>query len=154
MNKFDRGVGVSLILVGLMMYVNISSVNFPEFKNDPGPIFLPKVVIIGMVICGLGLLFWPKSRMEKTHEKNTQENTNNLRMFGLFVTLISYVLIFKMVGFVISTILFLSFSIWFLSKTKNIKTFYLSIFTSLIVTGTIYLVFVKALKIVLPIGIF
>lgn len=152
MTSADRWVGLLVSLLGVFILGYVMTLRFPEFSNDPGPAFMPKAVAVGLIVCGLGLLFWPKSRGEPSAPKTTRIQI--LRMGVVAASLVLYALVFNLIGFVASTFLFLTFTAGFLSGALAKKAYLSGAVVAAIVTALIYYVFHGLLNIVLPKGIF
>jgi ABC-type polysaccharide/polyol phosphate export permease len=151
----DRLIGIAVLILGTLMLYTAYTLDFPQFANDPGPVFMPKVIGFLLVFCAIGLLVWPKKlEVKKDAENEHKQKENNLKMAITAVSLVIYAILINILGFFISTVLFLSFLTWFLSEVKNKKVVILSITSGVIIATTIFIVFEKLLSIILPKGIF
>lgn len=151
MTKGDRWIGIALIVFGAFMLYQAFTMEFPVFPNDPGPVLMPKILGIGLLICGAGLLVWPKSEAAEAKRKEESKfDEGSKRMAVIGSALILYIFLMKFIGFLISTVLFMAFVIWFLDDAKSKKTVVLSVVSSIIVSGGIYLIFNNGLGIILP----
>ncbi len=84
-------------------------------------------------------------------EKDVQKNALNNRRLIIFITMIIiYQVLFFVIGFVLSTLVFLVAVFRFLGCRSKVKL----IVTSVVMTGTIYLLFSVVLNVPLPRGIF
>lgn len=166
----DRWIGLAVIAISLVMGVQSFTMNYPVFSNDPGPAFFPGIISVLLLVCGLGLVFWPRAKeagqaqggeedklaaadaeTADSGEKRSQ-HAGTARMLGLAASIVVYAAIFEFVGFMTSTFLFLAFSIWLLSETRNWRTLGVGVVTSAIATGVVYAVFDKLLNVNLPTG--
>ena len=155
MTRNDRLIGLAVLVLGVLMVFRAFTLDFPEFANDPGPVFMPKVIGFLLILCAIGLLVWPQQPEEKKDAESVhKKKENQLKMVITAVSLVIYAVLINFLGFFISTVLFLSFLTWFLSEVKNKKVVILSVTSGLIITTTIFIVFEKLLSIILPKGIF
>ncbi|MDG5788056.1 tripartite tricarboxylate transporter TctB family protein [Evansella sp. AB-P1] len=158
MTKADRNIGIVLIMIAVIMLYQALTLEHPHFNRDPGPVLMPVIYSISLIICSLGLLFWPRiaenKKESKTQQSKEQYRKNTTKMVGLFLFLVFYVWSFKTLGFILSTIIFLGGSILFLAKKRERKFIIISILTSILCTGFIYYIFKIQLKIQLPVGVF
>lgn len=155
MTRNDRWIGLAVLILGVLMLYRAFTLDFPQFANDPGPVFMPKVIGFLLVLCAIGLLSWPKKPKEalKDIDDVHKKKENQLKMVITAVSLVIYGILISILGFFISTVLFLSFLTWFLSDVKNKKVIILSITSGFIITLSIFIVFEKLLSIILPRGI-
>lgn len=150
MTRSDRWIGACLIGLAAMIMYLAATMDYHQFSNDPGPALLPKIVSVGLFLCGLGLLLWPK---RKTAAQEARQKEATMRMLVIALSFIVYTILMNVLGFVISTFLFICFAIWFLAKERSKKTLLWGVATSVVVTGCLYLTFVKLLSTVLPSGL-
>ncbi|MFZ4453733.1 tripartite tricarboxylate transporter TctB family protein [Salibacterium aidingense] len=159
MTKNDKYIGAFIILLGLYMFIQTFWTSYPNFPNEPGPVLMPKVIGGGLFLCGLGLLLWPKKK-EKKEEIYSKEEIVYIqegslkRMFIIAGAFICYVAILNIIGFIISTIVFLAFSIWFLNPIKTKQTFIIATTTAIGMSIIVNFSFSKLLNIRLPDGLF
>ncbi|MCM3761988.1 tripartite tricarboxylate transporter TctB family protein [Alkalihalobacillus oceani] len=160
MSKNDRYIGLGIMVVGLYMLLQTFWVNYTQFPNEPGPVLMPRVIGGGLILCGFGLLLWPSKRGQETGPENEQEEPEYIqkgskkRMLSIVGAFVGYIALLNIVGFVVSTLIFLTFSIWFLNPVKSRKSFIIAATTSIIVTLTVNFSFSMLLNIRLPNGMF
>jgi len=156
MTKVDRYIGISLVIIAIYMIYFAFTADYNQFGNDPGPTLLPMVVGIGLIFCGLFLILGPKSKKgdnstkDSDNETKQYKNKHLIKTVVMFITLIIYVLLLEYIGFIYSTLISLSFTIWYLGEKRNIRLIVFSIIMSIIVTFSIFFIFEKYLKIFLP----
>ena len=113
--------------------------------GDPGPKLFLYIAAFGMMVCGAGILF-----SKVPDKKMLTLDRGQWGKFGfLFLVLICYLLGLKYLGFLVSTPLAAFALIYILKQKKKINLAVAAAY-SLILTGVLYLVFVKLLSIVLP----
>lgn len=159
LTKNDRMIGIVILLLALGMFYQAVTFEYPDFDLDPGPAFLPIVYSVALFFCALGIIFLPrKAKVEKEEDEaaaSVEDSRGNMtRMIVIFVAFLLYVTIFKAVGFVLSTIIFLMFAFLYLAKARNTKLILTSLIISIATTGAIYYVMKVQLSIQLPKGIF
>lgn len=147
----ERLMGLIIVALGLIMFLNTLTMSFMMLADDPGPTLLPRVVSIALIACGLGLAFY---KDKDARQVTFKLNENSKRMVISFVALLVYAVLFNVLGYVLSTFLFLSFLTWYLTKEKNRAAIWKSVLNGFIVTVVIYLVFTQLLNVILPSGIF
>lgn len=151
MTRSDRWIGALLIGLAAMIMYQAATMDYHQFSNDPGPALIPKIISVGLFLSGLGLLLWPRKKTAAPQETKQKEAV--LRMQVIALSFLVYTIVMAWIGFVFSTFLFTSFAIWFLAKERSRKTLFLGVATSAVVTGCLYLTFVKLLNTVLPSGL-
>jgi len=157
MTKTDRIIGVVFLLICGGMVFSIVTMQHPNFDRDPGPTFVPLIYTISLFVCALGLLFFPsvKKKSNEDEEKPTPiKKENTIKMIVLFIALAMYVILFKPLGFVISTLLFLVFACYYLAPEKNFRLIINSLIITLFTIGIVYYVLKMQLNIQLPKGVF
>jgi hypothetical protein len=138
---------VTLIIGVVMVYStkNMSAV----IPNDVGPGFLPKV--IGICLIGLAVL-----KLIFSIKDNNHENIGGMQLMGrgLITILVTgvYVSVFRNLGFIISSTLYLMVQIFILKQDEKVsKKTVLAV--SIISPVVIYFIFVKLLNLMLPAGV-
>ncbi|MDQ0206877.1 tripartite tricarboxylate transporter TctB family protein [Alkalicoccobacillus murimartini] len=146
----ERVMGIVIAILGLLMFLNTLTMSFMMLADDPGPTLLPRVVSIALMACGLGLVFY-KGKGAKPVTFSL--NKNSKRMVVSFIALVLYALLFNVLGYLISTFLFLSFLTWYLTDQKSKATIWKSVTNGIVVTAIIYVVFSQLLNVILPAGL-
>lgn len=156
MTKNDRIIGFVLLAIAIYMLYYANTVEYQQFEADPGPALFPLIVAIGLIVCSAGLIFWPKEKqsddsIDQNEELPKKEFTAGyLKTIVVAVSSIVYVLLLENIGFIISTLIFLTFIIWYLAEQRNRKMIVSAALTSVIVTFSVYFIFEKYLQIYLP----
>ena len=135
--------GMSILILGGFFYA--LTFDFPQLSaKDPGPAFMPRIY------CGLlilfGLIVFIRGILDK-NKKEEQEKTFRYAIASMGIVLL-YIIAMPIVGFNIST-LFLVFSLLLFSKVRS-KITLISIPIGTVLF--IYIVFVKLLKVSIPVG--
>ena len=138
--KKDRIAGAVLAAAGGLAAVGtkLMKVKMRLSVGDPGPKLFLYIAAFGMMVCGAGILF------SKVPDKKML--TLDRGQWGKFGFLF---LVLKYLGFLVSTPLAAFALIYILKQKKKINLAVAAAY-SLILTGVLYLVFVKLLSIVLP----
>lgn len=148
MKRFVISGGTIWLIVGLGMF--IESINLGLGKlNKPGPGFMPFLSGMLLGIFGLVLMFYPKR--EGPDDVNFEEKGNVLKkVFPTLLALFGYTFLLEILGFIITSILFL-FAL--LEITEGRKWGMHFIFAIVIVFFS-YLIFSVWLMVLFPRGIF
>jgi|SRR5690625_4414689 len=165
MTKNDRIIGGVILAIAIYMVYYSFTADFKQFGDDPGPTFLPLIIGIGLAICSIGLLFWPlQNEKEEDLSKPVEidENGNEpdpkekekrplyIRAIVVAISSVVYVLLLENVGFIISTLVFMVFMIWYLAENRKKSLIFSAVVTSVIVTFSIHFIFENYLSIFLP----
>ncbi|MBQ9196370.1 MAG: tripartite tricarboxylate transporter TctB family protein [Clostridia bacterium] len=148
------------ILFGVFVYAMSGSIVIKRKGGDIGSAFLPRLVA-GIMI-GLGVLLLISTLIKMRRQPASAEaaekkagNAEWLPTLLSFVNLIVYVLIFKPVGFLISTFIYLMAQMLIMSPVKkpDAKRLALWAMIALIAALAIFFLFTKAFSMPLPKGI-
>lgn len=148
--KRDISCAVLFLVFGVFMFFQALPIE-PIMGKDLGSGFVPKIIagaIIVIALVKLVLILFSKEKEKKL------ENDDDM-MGGLLTVaaLLVYMSIFKSVGFILSTALYLFVQITLLSDEKN-RNLPLFGVISVVAPLAIYALFVYAIKMPLPTGIF
>lgn len=148
--KRDISCAVLFLVFGVFMFFQALPIE-PIMGKDLGSGFVPKIIagaIIVIALVKLALVLFSK-------EKETKLKNDDDMMGGLLTVaaLLVYMSIFKSVGFILSTALYLFVQITILSDEKN-RNLPLFGVISVVAPLAIYALFVYAIKMPLPTGIF
>ncbi|MCI8649057.1 MAG: tripartite tricarboxylate transporter TctB family protein [Anaerotruncus sp.] len=123
-----------------------------------GSALVPRLCSGILVICALILLYraiLKKDAAPKCSEDAELENPPNYRSVILTLLLIgTYAFLLKIVGFILSTILYLISQIVLLMPQKDKKSVLKAFIASILVACLVYLLFVNVFYVTLPRGIF
>ncbi len=151
--KKELAVGVVFLMLGLGMFF-MSFAMQPVIANDIGPGFLPKIVGIGFIVLSVIKLIMTFSL---SSEKSVPSGERPAYGKGFLTVLVFtlYVLTFKSVGFLISSMLYLFIEITLLKYDggdvkKGIKS---TALIALLVPSIVYFFFTGILDLVLPAGL-
>ncbi|WZL73061.1 tripartite tricarboxylate transporter TctB family protein [Clostridiaceae bacterium 35-E11] len=148
--NIDIVASLTFLALGSGILFLSSSMN-AVIENDVGPSFMPKLVGIGFVILSVFKLFFALKMNEE--KKDTPKLVLGKGLLTILIFGV-YVLSFKSLGFVISSILYLLAEITLLkweggNITKGLKS---TIIISVIVPVVVYFFFTGVLDLVLPAG--
>ncbi|HSP48540.1 MAG TPA: tripartite tricarboxylate transporter TctB family protein [Clostridiaceae bacterium] len=145
----------NLIIAGLLAmlgaYVLYLSNQLPDFanQNTTGPAFFPVLLVI--LLFGLLVLLVGTTLKNETNRPVgilTGEATKSFITMGIILV---YLLVFNILGFLVSTVLFLFIVISYLSPKRN---YLKSALISVLATSMIYVVFRIVLLVPIPSGMF
>lgn len=147
----DIMTSLTFLALGSGMLFLSSSMN-AVIENDIGPGFLPKLVGIGFIVLSIFKLFFALKMNEEKKATSKPMLGKGLLTILIFTL---YVLSFKSIGFLISSIIYLFAEITVLkweggNITKGLKS---TIIISVIVPAVVYFFFTGILDLVLPAGI-
>jgi hypothetical protein len=145
----DQIVGALIVILGVFVFVMISSFKVPFTLAYPGPKALPGLAAIGFIICGAGIFV---EGMKKTEEEKVYLVKAGWIRLGInLLALMAYVLAMKFVGYFIATPIFLyGLCTWYANGYET-KLWQRILFAAA-VTAVIYLVYVMAFGYQLPAG--
>ncbi len=164
-NKKKSIVGYCLIIVlsiAVFLYANVYR-ELSNFPGDPSSSFMPQLCAVIMLLLSLVMLISTIRSKDNTNvppavEKACEVNNSTpgrsdfYRGMGSILLLLFLVLTFDVLGFIISTIIYL-FLQQLLLTTKGNRHWIRTTIVSLAVPAICYLVFVKALNYMLPMGL-
>ncbi|MHA6261060.1 tripartite tricarboxylate transporter TctB family protein [Sporosarcina sp. CAU 1771] len=144
----DRKIG--LVIMGIAVFYLVLSFQLPEFPyTQVDADVIPKG--LGFLLLGLGALLFLQNKPETEEEKKKRyiNKTDLMLLLATLVALLVYVFFLEILGFIISTIIFLSLTMRMYEYRNWIK----NIIVSFVFTFFLYFAFNYALKIYLPQGI-
>lgn len=162
-----------VVITIFVIFIFFSSFSLQSLQMNPvGSDFLPKIVsilaFVGSVIINIPIvkrLIRNRKRnknaavKEKTQQVNLEKVTKNLEMvtkkYSTLITLgliTLYIVTMGLLGFLISTSLYLFVQIMLLAPKEKIKPIIIAII-SIVSSLVIYVIFLYAFTIVLPVGI-
>ncbi len=137
----------SSAMIALGLYVILTARTFPEGTGGVlGPGFFP--ILLGILLIGLSALQLFNTRKEKAVATAFLTESTKRVLFACLI-IIGYMAGIAILGFLISTPLFLFGIMWFFSVRKWSTLLISSIAT----TAVLYFVFLKFLSVSLPAGI-
>jgi len=135
---------VGLLSVGVALYVFIESASFPlPHQSQLGAAVFPRILVILLVVLGLWISATGMKRKEDATIHHIKEVV--LCLFGL----IFYGAAIKPLGFLITTPIFIIFTLYILGVRRITSMIIISVGT----TGTIFFIFRFLLSVPLPPGI-
>ena len=146
----DQVTGAFLVLLGVLVFVAISSYRVPLTMAYPGPKALPGLAGVGFVICGAGIF------IEGCRAKDAKPflSAKGWARLGISVgMLILYVLGMRFLGFWIPTVVFLFACSTYYAVGYQTKVWQRIVF-SVAFTVVMFLVYQLAFGYILPTGIF
>ncbi|AOT69829.1 tripartite tricarboxylate transporter TctB family protein [Geosporobacter ferrireducens] len=139
------------LILGVSVYLYSGTIK-TIIKADVGPAFAPKIVTMGIIILAVIKLGLSIKKNTPEYTKKTTKNENTLNGLLTIVALGLYVALFDVLGFVISSALYLFFQMCLLMSAE--KRNYIKIgIISIVVPVCIYFLFVKAFNLMLPTGL-
>ena len=151
----DRLVGLMLLLVSAFFYWQTAFFKKPSFSQfeQMGPDFLPRGILIGLAIFSLILLMRGKGSLVPSW-RTAQLRALFTKYREVVISLVSfplYALAIDLIGFGISTVVYLVLMQWVLKPPKGLGFLY-SIAGSAVFTWALVTVFQQYLHVILPSG--
>ncbi|NLW25318.1 MAG: tripartite tricarboxylate transporter TctB family protein [Clostridia bacterium] len=149
MKKADIIAGILGIL--LSFYIFMESAKFPEDNVLlMGPSFFPRILAVLMLIMSIALIVIAlMGKSAKTAEKLDIRDPGIQRSIIALVATVIYLLLFKRLGFILDSILYLMFLMYLLKLRNYVQMVLVSIGVSV----AVYFIFKVGLSITLPLGI-
>lgn len=149
--NFDALVGIVVALGGVIYLIASYNVPRSTIGKPLAPSYFP--FLLGGLLTVLGILLFLRSDMEKTKQalkelKNMSEKEkNNSKLIVITcIICILYAVFFNILGFVISTFLFIEAMLYLTNKKEIVK----NIIVSMCFSIGVYILFSKFLGIILP----
>jgi hypothetical protein len=135
-------------MVGIFLLILVSG--YPDMaRRFPLLILITFVILVGLdILKKLRTGIWETSSEDKDEQKITEESQRKIRAvytLGLMLAFVGCMLVF---GFTLGTFIFLLFSCYILGY-RHIKGL---IFSTVIITGFMYVIFILIMKCYLPRG--
>lgn len=143
--------GAVIVLLGVLVFVSISSYKVPFSMSYPGPKALPGLAAIGFVICGAGIFI--EGCKEKKDDKPFLSKKGWAKLGISMAALILYVVAMNYLGFWIPTVLLLFGLSTYYAQGYESKWWGRAIF-AVVFTVVLYLVYQVVFGYHLPAGIF
>lgn len=146
--RIDIGVGIALCILSVAIFLYAEQYA-GKGVNRYGPNFFPQALSVMLFLTSVALII----QAFRGHALKGLETINGPGLIRAAVTLVisvAYLLIMKVLGFYISTALFLYVVMMYLGQ----KNQWVRILTSILVASAVYGIFHFFLKIPLPEGIF
>lgn len=148
--KQDRIFGIIIILFACFLFFMISTITPMRAvdPNDAGPKFFPRLIAIGITICGAGMLLLPERDQTKFLEAHHWK-----KIAAYFGLLAGYLILMYLAGFLLATPIGLFLFIYMLAEDrKKLKWAFVAAY-SVAFPILLYFSFTVLLKIMLPRGI-
>ena len=164
--KKDIGIGLFFFLLAIAYFVGTLSIESYNPFGDAGlsSKIVPQILAVIMAALGLTTVVQSVFKLKKRNaDKKIAEASGtsvyiNRKILGKFIfaiaLLIVYIFLFDKLGFIISTVFYLSAMIFLLLPHKNTKTGVFTVLFSLAVSFLVYTIFNNLLGLILPRGIF
>ena len=153
-------IGGIVIAFSVAMLFASSSIRVDKFSSSPvdNAAFLPRLIFGVLIVIGVVLIIMGIQDIKKNKEKLLEGEAlekvskETLRSLGALLMLAVYILCFKPVGFIISSIVYLVAMMFYMTKKEDRKPI-LFIIISVVMTLVVYFCFKQFLYIYLPAGI-
>ena len=153
-------IGGIIIAFSVAMLINSSTIRIDKFSSSPvdNAAFLPRLIFGVLIVIGVVLIIMGIQDIKKNKEKLLEGEAlekvskETLRSLGALLMLAVYILCFKPVGFIISSIVYLVAMMFYMTKKEDRKPI-VFIIISVVMTLVVYFCFKQFLYIYLPAGI-
>ncbi|MFJ8234510.1 tripartite tricarboxylate transporter TctB family protein [Ureibacillus sp. NPDC094379] len=140
---FDKGTGIILFIISILFVVESFKISGSAYGSAIGPKTYPLILGIILGLLSLRLLY----ESFKSKEESKEKADIDYKRFGIiFISAILYVFLLEIIGYVLSTFLFLLISFQVMEKGKILST----IIVSAIFTFGVYFMYVSLLGGSLP----
>ncbi len=137
--------GFCTILIAGFLWLLSRNIPLQDLKAGLGPAFFPYLLLIALTVLGIIYLIFNLFFIKDIHKERKVNHRYYWVTIAISGLLIVYAILFKYAGFIISTFLFLVFSMIIL-KVKWLS----AIFISILATSGLYLIFITVFKVPLP----
>ena len=145
----DQWLGITFIGFSLLLNFVLIPTSIPVVRGFGSSTRLfPRIFSILIGVVGASLLF-SRSPTGET-ERSSLDKIQLVRVFVIFSLALGYVLLIRIIGFVVATTLFLFVVIWFFGERR----WYLCLATSIVTSFAIKYILALPLRISLPTGLF
>jgi hypothetical protein len=149
------GISIFFFLLSCILYAKTASIPKGTRWDLLGARFFPRVILVSIGVLSLIILFFSvrnylesRRRVEKGEPKGPSEYKE---VAVIFLSMFLYLAGFEVLGFLLASVLFLSFLQWYLSQ----GTFpYRTLVLPLASVGVIYFIFSRFLNVLFPPGLF
>jgi hypothetical protein len=139
----------SIICILIGIFIIYATKDYPQgLQGVPGPAFFPR--ILSCVVIGLSILLLIKTYVKKDGRKISIFDKDSIKVYVTIGFLLAYLIILDLIGFIISTPIFLFGLIFFYVRKNPLK----NAVVALVVTFIVYGIFKVLLSVPLPQGIF
>ncbi len=154
MDKKSVGLGLASALFGVLFFV--MAFQIPEKKvQSSSPSVFPKFISCLMIIMGLLLVL--REYVQAKHREDIKGKAlkieNKALVFGAIGAMILYAFLMNVLGFVVSSVQYLFFTMFMLDRSRSPKEIVKKLLISIILTAVIYYVFAGMFHANLPSGI-
>lgn len=143
----DMITSVAAISIGIAVYILSTPLDVSDAPFSSNPAIFPQLISIFIILLGFMLLI--NSLKSGAWSFEFKIKISSLKLGSLFLLFIVYLVGLQVLGFIISTLIFLWVMMYLLSNEKLLPILY-----SLALTTMLYMVFGFGFKILLPIGYF
>lgn len=142
---------IVFLIFGIFLFA-ISFTVKSIIENDVGPAFMPKVVAVAIVIVSASKLVIALKNHSPKYTEKRQSEDDKMGSLMTILNLAAYVILFEPLGFIISSIVFLTLQMTILADKTHFKPVKFGII-SISATLAIYFLFVYAFNLMLPEGL-
>ncbi len=140
----------TLLAIVILLVVSLFIVQSLEF-NYPVNVF--PLTLEGLIaLFALIILLRPR-KINRTSEEENQGTPNWLKIAGMFFGSVIYLVIMPLVGFYITSFIFISFTAWIIGKNYSLKALGISSAVSLMIMFFIFAIFSLFVQVPTPSGI-
>ncbi|QCJ42486.1 tripartite tricarboxylate transporter TctB family protein [Bacillus sp. S3] len=141
--KFDRIASVAFLVVGILFIVGSRNLSSTSYGSVVGPDIFPFILGIMLVLLSIRLFF---ESAASTGEGEKKEPLQYKPFLIIAAATLVYILTLEMIGYVITTFLFLFICFQTMERSKWLT----SLIISAVFSGVVYFIFVEVLKGTLP----
>ncbi|WP_164919030.1 MULTISPECIES: tripartite tricarboxylate transporter TctB family protein [Acutalibacteraceae] len=154
MKKYNYILSVIVIVIASAgLYITTTFHTVSSNANDPGGAFWPRMLLVGLILCALGLIV--QSALAKPESGSQEAPLIDYKSAGvhcvliIFAIMVAYAVALYFFGFIPATLFFVVATMLAMGERKVLKIG----LTTVCVTGSIYLMFATLMGVILPQGI-
>lgn len=141
---------------GLFFLIGSFFIDARRRSGDIGSAFMPRLVGIGIVLLSAIYLLMLLKQRRKDEPKNSVESKQNYKIKGVVLTtvsLVAYALLMRVLGFVVTSTLYLFAQMMILATNPTKKQIIFYAVISIVVPILVYYIFTEGFSLLLPAGI-
>ncbi len=153
--------GTVILIVSIVMFAASFTIRAHELAGAINARFMPRIISVAMACCSLVVVvqgvnsLHHKQKLEKDDEQGKKVEIEIKPLAITLMLLIFYALLFRTLGFILSSILYLlgQITVLTLKENQTRKNLICTCITAVVVPIVVYVIFRYGLKILLPVGL-
>lgn len=148
---------VCLLLFDLLYFTQTLTIEVKDFSTVAGARLVPYICSVILAVCAVILLVravreQKKNDAREEEEADAQPRSNYKNVVITLALIVVYAVFFAILGFILSTILFVTAQVFVLMPVKSKKNFIHAMIAGVVVSVLVYLLFTNIFFVMLPTG--